>query len=225
MNSEAEQSPDTRFVRPRPAPDSDDESFRQSLAELSRQLASRAPPPEPPPFDPSAADDLPAEPRERARRERRHRPGLALLALGVGFGLAAVIHAVISPAPAPPRPVPTVAEVVPAPPANPAPPPSTAELTPAKPVIVDPPPSATPVVVAAPEPPQPKGKLEAYEIMEIQSRLKAAGLNPGPLDGVAGSQTSSAVRQYQEAKGQPQTGKLDRNLLTQLRRDPQRTRQ
>jgi peptidoglycan hydrolase-like protein with peptidoglycan-binding domain len=89
-------------------------------------------------------------------------------------------------------------------------------------VTVDPPPpSVAPVVVAKPEVAvPPKGKLEGYEVMEIQSRLKAAGLNPGPLDGVAGGQTRSAIKEYEAAKGQPSTGKLDRALLQQLRQEP-----
>jgi hypothetical protein len=223
MSSEAE--PDMRFVRPRPASDDGDEPFRQSLAELSRQLASRTVR-EPPPFDPKAGSDLPPEPREPARRYRRHRPGLALLALATGVGLAAVVHALVGPIHEPSRtaaPTPTVAAVVPAPPSDLAPP-TTAELKPIKPATADPPPPpVTPV--AAPEPPQPKGKLEPYEILEIQTRLKATGLNPGPLDGLAGGQTSGAVKQYEATKGQPQTGKLDRDLLGQLRREPQHAQQ
>jgi membrane-bound lytic murein transglycosylase B len=56
--------------------------------------------------------------------------------------------------------------------------------------------------------------------MEIQSRLKAAGLNPGPLDGLVGGQTASAIKEYEAAKGKPSTGKPDRALLLQLRQEP-----
>ena len=79
--------------------------------------------------------------------------------------------------------------------------------------------------MVAPEPSALKGKLEGYEIMEIQARLKAAGLNPGPLDGMPGGQTSSAIKQYEASKGQAQTGKLDRDLLKQLRREPEHAQQ
>ena len=56
--------------------------------------------------------------------------------------------------------------------------------------------------------------------MEIQTRLKALGLNPGPLDGVSGSQTATAIKQYEASKSRPQTGKLDRELLKQLQQEP-----
>ena len=109
--------------------------------------------------------------------------------------------------------------MTPPPPPDAVPPPSAAELALPKPVTVDPPPVA-PVVVAAPEPAAaPKGKLEGYEIMEIQTRLTAIGLNPGPLDGVSGSQTVAAIKQYEASKGRAQTGKLDRELMKQLRQE------
>jgi membrane-bound lytic murein transglycosylase B len=55
--------------------------------------------------------------------------------------------------------------------------------------------------------------------MEIQTRLKAAGLDPGPLDGLPGTQIAAAIKQYEASKGRPQNGKPDRDLLRQLRRD------
>jgi hypothetical protein len=220
MSTQAEQPPDIVFARSRAVVDDTDEPFRQSLADLSRQLASRVPI-EPPEFDPTVADQLPPEPTEPARRPRRHRPWFAVLALLVGFGLAGVIH-VMSGAPAEPPQTPrTMAAVVPLPP-EPAPPPTADALAPNRPVTVDPPPpTVPPIVVAAPEVAvPPKGKLEGYEVMEIQSRLKAAGLNPGPLDGVAGGQTANAIKEYEAAKGKPATGKPDRALLLQLRQEP-----
>ena len=197
-----------------------DEPFRQSLADLSRQLASRVPI-EPPEFDPKVADELPPEPTEPARRPRRHRPWLGVLALLVGFGLAGVIRAMIgAPAELPQSPR-TMAAVVPALP-EPVPPPNADALAPKRPVTVDPPPPpVAPIIIATPEVAvPPKGKLEGYEVMEIQSRLKAAGLNPGPLDGVAGGQTATAIKEYEAAKGKPTTGKPDRSLLLQLRQEP-----
>jgi len=197
-----------------------DEPFRQSLADLSRQLASRVPI-EPPEFDPKLADELPAEPEEPARRRRRFRPGLALLALAVGFGGAAIIHAMVGAVSEPQPPARTVAAVAPPPPSDPAPPPTVEALEPPKRLTFDPPaPTVAPIVVAAPEPAPPKGKLEGYEVMEIQTRLKAAGLDPGPLDGISGGLTASAIKEYQASKGKPQTGKLDRELLSQLRKEP-----
>jgi len=204
--------------------DDTDEPFRQSLADLSRQLASRRPL-EPPKFDPKDADELPPEPTEPARRSRRHRPWLGVLALVIGFGLAAVVHAMIGGPAEPPQSARTIASVAPPPP-EPVPPPNAEAIAPARPVTVDPPPAMPPIVIAAPEPAAPpKGKLEAYEVMEIQTRLKTIGLNPGPLDGVAGGQTASAIREYEATKGKPSTGKPDRALLQQLRQEPERARQ
>jgi Putative peptidoglycan binding domain len=225
MSTQAEQPPDLAFARPPPMVDDTDEPFRQSLAHLSRQLASRVPI-EPPEFDPKVADELPPEPREPARQYRRHRPWLAVLALLVGFGVAGVIHAMIGAPAESPQPPRTVAAVVPQPP-EPVPPPNADALAPNRPVTVDPPPpTVPPIVIAAPETAvPPKGKLEAYEVMEIQTRLKAAGLNPGPLDGVAGGQTASAIREYEASKGKPSTGKPDRALLQQLRKEPAKPQQ
>jgi hypothetical protein len=218
MSTETERTSDLGFARPRPQPDDDDRPFRQSLEDLSRQLAARRPH-EPPPFDPSAAEvELPREPTRPARQNRRRGPLLPLLALVLGVALAAVVHAMISPPPEPQAP--RAAVVVAPPPPDPVPPPSAAEIAPAKPVTIDPPPPpVAPVVIAAPEPAAPKGKLEAYEIMEVQARLKALGLNPGPLDGLSGAQTVAAIKQYEASKSRPQSGKLDRELLKQLRQE------
>jgi Putative peptidoglycan binding domain len=220
MSTQAEQPPDIGFARPRPMVDDTDEPFRQSLADLSRQLASRVPI-EPPPFDPKLADELPPEPTRPARQLRRHRPWLGVLALVVGFGLAGVIHVLIRAPAEPPQPPRTMATVVPPPP-EPAPPPKADAIAPARPVTADPPPpTVPPIIVAKPEVAvPPKGKLEGYEVMEIQTRLKAVGLNPGPLDGVVGGQTASAIKEYEAAKGKPSTGKPDRDLLKQLRQEP-----
>jgi hypothetical protein len=115
MSTQAERAPDISFDRPRPMVDDTDEPFRQSLADLSRQLASRVPI-EPPNFDPKVADQLPPEPSEPARQQRRHRPWLAVLALVVSFGLAGVIHVLLGTPAEPPQSPRTMAAVVPAPP-------------------------------------------------------------------------------------------------------------
>jgi hypothetical protein len=218
MSTETERTTDLGFARPRPQLDDDDRPFRQALEDLSRQLAAREPH-EPPQFDPGAEVELPPEPTKPARQSRRRSPVLPLLALMLGVALAAVVHAMISPSP---EPQPPRAAIVAPPPPDPVPPPSAAEIAPPKPVTIDPfPPPVAPVVVAAPEPSAtPKGKLEGYEIMEIQTRLTAIGLNPGPLDGLSGAQTVAAIKQYEATKGRPQTGKLDRELLKQLRQEP-----
>jgi len=43
-------------------------------------------------------------------------------------------------------------------------------------------------------------------IQSIQEALKKAGYNPGPIDGVMGSQTTKALRDYQQKKGLPVEG-------------------
>jgi peptidoglycan hydrolase-like protein with peptidoglycan-binding domain len=55
---------------------------------------------------------------------------------------------------------------------------------------------------------------------EVQARLRSFGFNPGPVDGSPGALTDSAVMRYQQNRGQLQTGKVDRELLEQLRQDP-----
>ena len=72
---------------------------------------------------------------------------------------------------------------------------------------------------AVPEP-QPNGSsLAAGEIREVQGRLRAAGFNPGPIDGSAGPMTTTAVKQYQQARGLAPTGAVDRDVLAKLRQE------
>jgi len=54
------------------------------------------------------------------------------------------------------------------------------------------------------------------EIRELQSKLKAAGFNPGAIDGTMGRQTRSAVREYAEARGLPNAD-ATRELLARLK--------
>jgi Putative peptidoglycan binding domain len=44
---------------------------------------------------------------------------------------------------------------------------------------------------------------------QAQEQLKAAGFDPGFIDGVLGSQTRNALRRYQASQGLPITGSLD----------------
>lgn len=52
-------------------------------------------------------------------------------------------------------------------------------------------------------------------VAAIQSALKSAGHNPGPIDGVIGSETMSALRSFQRAKGLP-TGAITIDTLDAL---------
>jgi N-acetylmuramoyl-L-alanine amidase len=61
--------------------------------------------------------------------------------------------------------------------------------------------------------------LGSDEVKEVQARLKAFGFYPGPADGIVGVLTQNAALRYQQARGQPQEGTIDRSLLEQLRQD------
>ncbi len=51
---------------------------------------------------------------------------------------------------------------------------------------------------------------------QAQSKLKSLGLDPGPLDGVAGGATRTAVQAFQKQSGIPETGALDAATLDKL---------
>lgn len=48
-----------------------------------------------------------------------------------------------------------------------------------------------------------------WRVGQAQERLKAAGFNPGFIDGVLGPRTREALRRYQASQGLPTTGLLD----------------
>ena len=54
------------------------------------------------------------------------------------------------------------------------------------------------------------------EVNQIQTLLSLLKFNPGPIDGILGKQTISAIRAFQLDIGVPVTGKIDANLKTQL---------
>jgi hypothetical protein len=53
------------------------------------------------------------------------------------------------------------------------------------------------------------GKLSKPIIQKAQQELKKKGINPGPVDGIIGPKTKSALRRYQAENGLPITGELD----------------
>jgi peptidoglycan hydrolase-like protein with peptidoglycan-binding domain len=53
-------------------------------------------------------------------------------------------------------------------------------------------------------------------VIQAQRQLKALGFNPGAVDGDVGSQTTAAVRAYQQAYRLPQTARLDETTLRSL---------
>ncbi len=199
-----------------------DEPFMRSMAALSAQLAARR-----------VAEPLPAlETPERSRFLRRgdedgNRHGIlwalalllcAVTASGVYF-LSGKSDTASAPAPAPmaisaqappaeqppaPRPPPVEPRAA----ARPEPPPPPAAAQPSPPAVATVPPSNEPAT------------LTRYEIVEVQTRLKELGIGPAlALDGVAGRQTQTAVRRYEEANGLPPTGTVNRSLLNRLRQE------
>jgi len=53
-------------------------------------------------------------------------------------------------------------------------------------------------------------------VLEIQDRLKAAGFDPGRLDGISSPETHDALRAFQNAKGLRPTGEPDEGTLDAL---------
>lgn len=53
-------------------------------------------------------------------------------------------------------------------------------------------------------------------IRQVQSRLRAVGFHPGPIDGHVGPRTEGALLAYQDAHRLPKTGKLDEVTLRSL---------
>ena len=77
--------------------------------------------------------------------------------------------------------------------------------------IAAPPPPLPP---PKPQPPKPgtnhkRGKL-------IQSSLKEKGYDPGPLDGIIGPKTRSAMKAFQKAMGLGETGRPNESTLQKL---------
>lgn len=53
-------------------------------------------------------------------------------------------------------------------------------------------------------------------VEQAQKALQDRGFDPGPVDGVFGSRTRSAIESFQRSKGMEETGRLDQNTLLQL---------
>jgi hypothetical protein len=216
----------------------DDEISEPSMAELSRRLGERA-------ARQRAVDPAAAKAVRRAALEAYDHARARRLRLGLGFAVAAIVGSGItylvptvgSPL-VPPSPS-AAARPQPASPlertaATPAPPDSASPSS----ALSSPPPATsvayTPAVVPAAaqaaaaaesqqapvEPAPNQTPLQRDEAREVQARLRSFGFNPGRVDGVPGAMTEGAVMHYQQDRGQPQTGKVDRELLEQLRQDP-----
>jgi peptidoglycan hydrolase-like protein with peptidoglycan-binding domain len=75
-----------------------------------------------------------------------------------------------------------------------------------------------PAMAGVTSPPRPEEPivLTRDQIRQVQERLKAEGIDPGPADGVLHPQTEAALRQYQQKQGLPVSGAADEATLKQL---------
>ncbi len=56
-------------------------------------------------------------------------------------------------------------------------------------------------------------------IRQVQTRLKARGYDPGPVDGVLGYRTRNAIRRFQNDHNLSPTGEVDERVLRLLQQD------
>jgi peptidoglycan hydrolase-like protein with peptidoglycan-binding domain len=59
-------------------------------------------------------------------------------------------------------------------------------------------------------------KLDPEGIRKVQSLLRQKGFDPGPLDGIAGPLTKTAVRKFQEKFGMKASAEIDNQVLLGL---------
>jgi len=194
------------------------ETFKRSMAELSRRLGERT--------APESDSVASAEARRAALQayDRARRRWMVMIALGVlaaiatGIGLASLLPD----EPESSLPAATASAAPVATPIEAPTPPLTAKL-PESPVTAPVAPAPEPPAqtqAATSEPAADANALRLDEVRELQAKLRAFGFNPGPIDGVAGPMTQSAAERYRQTRGQPQTTEVDRQLLEQLRQDP-----
>lgn len=76
-------------------------------------------------------------------------------------------------------------------------------------------PFATPAALVPAVQPQPRPEAAAREalVRDVQTALKDRGFYRGPIDGLAGPMTSDAIRAFERAVGQPETGEPSERLL------------
>jgi Protein of unknown function (DUF4236)/Putative peptidoglycan binding domain len=84
-------------------------------------------------------------------------------------------------------------------------------------------PSPTAAIVGSPSAPPAADianrPLTSADILEIQTKLKALGFNPGPLDGITGPQTEAAIKAYAATMGATVNPVLSIALLERLRKE------
>ena len=56
-------------------------------------------------------------------------------------------------------------------------------------------------------------KLDTEGVRRVQRRLKAGGIDPGPVDGIVGPQTVEAVRAFKRRYGMKELGMIDNHFF------------
>ena len=242
--------PDMQPPRPRrpektPLEKNEYAGFAAQLSARSERLRAGISSPEPPPPAPGISNPPPTEvPRDRYSLSRlaNERParlwagGLLLASLTVGV-VAGAWSVARQPAPAPTpavKPIDraklerskpttvadTLKDVVPPPVSTPALPKELWRNDPSS-QARDPWAAQTPSATSTAADRTP---LNQDEIRELQGRLKAVGLDPGPIDGVVGPRTTAALQKYGAARAlaNPEPSKV---VLARLRAEPAQSAQ
>jgi N-acetylmuramoyl-L-alanine amidase len=81
-------------------------------------------------------------------------------------------------------------------------------------------PSPAPSVAAAPSPLPPAQPQPSAEVRRAQERLQALGYYNGPIDGLWGAETASAVERFQRERGMEVSGRLNGATQAALRAPP-----
>jgi peptidoglycan hydrolase-like protein with peptidoglycan-binding domain len=58
--------------------------------------------------------------------------------------------------------------------------------------------------------------LDRDNVRQVQDALEAKGLDPGPIDGIAGPRTKAAIRKFQNRFGMKASGEIDNQTLFAL---------
>lgn len=210
-------------ARPRGADEpkaaANDPLFTEVLSDFSRRLRDRT--------AEQAANPAAAARQRRAALKAYDSTRRRYQILAAGFGVGALVGlalAMIAPPVSAPPLAPHVASAMASLAATPA---AEPPLPIVKASVDEAPPKTDPATAAEPATTEPAttepaaaAALRAEEVREVQTKLRGFGFNAGPPDGVAGRMTLAAAEQYQQARGLPQTGKIDSELLDQLRQDP-----
>ena len=66
----------------------------------------------------------------------------------------------------------------------------------------------------------PHGQYGAGTVREVQQALQSKGYDVGPIDGVIGPRTESALREFQQQQGLARSGRIDAQTLSALEVQP-----